>query len=65
MGITDIQEAILVLTDVEYAELRDWFGERDWERWDEQIEADSDAGRLDPLIAEAHESRTLGRLDVL
>ena len=47
MGITDSQDAILVLSDVEYAELRDWFGERDWDCWDEQIEVDSDAGRLD------------------
>ncbi|MDE0667676.1 MAG: hypothetical protein F4236_09805 [Acidimicrobiia bacterium] len=65
MGITEIQDAILVLSEVEYAELRDWFGERDWERWDDQIEADSDAGRLDSLIAEAHEARTLGRLEAL
>ena len=33
--------------------LRDWFAERDWERWDKQIEKDSEAGKLDFLIKEA------------
>lgn len=57
MTVTEIQRAILDLSEAEYAELRRWFSELDWERWDQQIEADSEAGRLDFLITEAREAR--------
>ena len=67
--ITEIQEAILALHKSEYAELRQWLAEleaeRRWEEWDEQIEADSDAGKLDFLIAEALESKANGTLEEL
>ncbi len=53
MTITDIQKAILDLPETQYAELRKWLSELDWERWDKQIEADSEAGRLDSLLDEA------------
>jgi hypothetical protein len=33
--------------------LRESFPERDWEQWGKQIEADSEAGKLDFLINEA------------
>lgn len=57
VSITDIQEAILDLPETEYTELRKWLSDLDWDRWDEQIEADSEAGKLDSLIADARESR--------
>ena len=41
------------LSEQEFADLRDWILERDWERWDRQIEKDSKAGRLDFLVEEA------------
>ncbi len=56
MTVTEIQTAILDLPEAEYAELRKWFSEVDWERWDQQIEADSEAGKLDFLITEAREA---------
>lgn len=56
MTITEIQRAILDLPETEYAELRKWFSELDWERWDQQIEADSEAGKLDFLSDEAREA---------
>ena len=47
VSITEIQEAIRVLPETEYARLRQWISDLDWERWDSQVEADAEAGRLD------------------
>ncbi len=67
--VTEMQEAILALRKTEYAQLKEWFGkletERRWEEWDEQIEADSDAGALDFLAAEALEAKANGKLEKL
>ena len=52
-----IQQAILALPEAEYKQLRQWFSELDWEKWDREIEADSEAGKLDFLIAEALEEK--------
>ena len=65
VSITEIQEAILDLPETEYTELRKWLSELDWERWDKQIEADSEAGKLDSLIEEALDARDRGTLDEL
>ena len=46
----------------EFAELYRWFSERDWERWDKELEADSQAGKLDFLVREAREEKTKGTL---
>ncbi len=51
--IEQILSSIESLSDQEFAKLRDWFAERDWERWNKQIEEDSEAGKLDFLIKEA------------
>ena len=64
-SITEIQHAILVLPETEYVQLREWISELDWERWDREIEADSEAGRLGFLIAEAREAREHSVLDEL
>jgi hypothetical protein len=37
----------------EFSELVRWLSEKEWERWDKEIEADSEAGRLDFLAREA------------
>jgi hypothetical protein len=37
----------------EFSELVRWLSEKDWERWDKEIEADSEAGKLDFLVREA------------
>ena len=55
--ITEIKDAIKALSESDYRELRQWFSELDWEKWDRQIEADSKAGRLDFLISEAYEDK--------
>ena len=64
-SITEIQQAILVLPKDEYARLREWLSDLDWERWDKQIEIDSESGQLDFLIGEAGETDTLGSIDDL
>jgi hypothetical protein len=44
----------------ELAEIFRWLSERDWERWDREIEADAQAGKLDFLVREAREGKTDG-----
>ena len=61
-NITKIQEAILALSKTDYQLLRQWIGELDKDEWDRQIEADSNAGKLDFLLAEALEAKEKGTL---
>ncbi|MEX2399241.1 MAG: hypothetical protein WD423_00620 [Rhodothermales bacterium] len=51
--VQKIEQEIEELRPKELAELRRWFAEYDNARWDEQIEADAQAGRLDALATEA------------
>jgi len=46
----------------EYGRLRQWFLERDWEIWDQEIEADSKSGKLEFLIEEARDAKARGTL---
>ena len=65
MSIDDIKQAIIDLPGEEYSELRKWIADRDWEAWDREIEADSAAGKLNFLLAEAEEDEDLGTLQDL
>ena len=60
--VEEIKDAISVLPDPMISELRKWIVEKDWENWDEQIERDSDSGKLDFLINEALDGKTEGTL---
>lgn len=51
--VDEIKAAIEALQEEDYIQLRNWFSEKDWEKWDRQIEADSGTGKLDFLIKEA------------
>lgn len=51
--VEHIERQIRELSSAEFAELRDWFLERDWAAWDAQIDVDAAAGKLDKLISEA------------
>jgi hypothetical protein len=53
--IDNIKLAIEALSPTDVILLREWILERDWQKWDRQIEADSQAGKLDFLIDEARE----------
>jgi hypothetical protein len=48
-----IEEQISELDNASFSKLRDWFIEFDQSRWDKQIEADSNTGKLDFLINSA------------
>jgi hypothetical protein len=60
--IDELKAEIERLPSEEFAELFRWLSEKEWERWDRQIEADSRAGRLDFLIHEAREEKSKGKL---
>ena len=62
MGIEEIQVAIQSLPRDQYVQLRQWFSEQDWEQWDRQIEADTEAGKLNFLIQEALVEKAHGNL---
>ena len=62
LSIAEIQQAILSLPESDYLQLRNWFNELDWEKWDRQIETDSENGKLDFLIDEAFEVKEKGTL---
>ena len=51
--IDELKKTIEALPAEDYGKLRQWFSEKDWEKWDEQIELDSKLGKLDFLIKEA------------
>ena len=57
-----IRKAIETLSEDEYVQLRQWFYERDWKKWDQEIENDSKSGRLDFLIQEAFDQKRQGKL---
>ena len=60
--VDELKSVIEALPKKEYVELRQWFSENDWQTWDEQIEADSKAGKLDFLIKEAKDEKKRGKL---
>jgi uncharacterized membrane protein len=51
--IGDIQKAVERLSPEDLAKFREWFEEFEARQWDEQIERDAKAGKLDRLAAEA------------
>ena len=63
--VEEILRSIEALSEQEFTRLREWFSERDWEKWDKQIEADSESGRLDFLAREAHGEKASGKLSEL
>ena len=54
-----------VLPETEYVQLRKGMSELDWEDWDRQIGADSEAGRLELPVGEGREAREHGVLNEL
>ena len=56
--VDELKIEIERLHEEEFTELVRWLSEKDWERWDKEIEADSEAGKLDFLIREARDAKT-------
>jgi hypothetical protein len=63
--VEDLERAVAALTAEEYREFRRWFLESDSAKWDQQIEEDSRAGKLDFLVREALEAKKEGKLQEL
>ena len=55
-----LQGEIEKLDHDEFAQLRNWLFERDWEEWDREIEEDSASGKLDDLMEAAREAHRRG-----
>ena len=62
LKVDEIKAAIESLPENDFIQLRKWFSEKDWEKWDKQIEANSESGKLDFLVREAHDEKIKGRL---
>ena len=58
----ELKAEIESLPNEEFAEIFRWLSEKEWERWDKEIEADSQAGRLDFLVRQAQEEKAKGDL---
>jgi len=63
--VQEIEAAISKLSPNDLRELRGWFEAFDTEAWDEQIEKDAKAGRLDHLIEEARRDYRNGQCSEL
>ena len=59
--LEQIEQAVLALTDAEKAKFRKWFAEFEAQRWDEQIERDAKAGKLEKLAERALAEYRAGR----
>jgi len=60
--VDELMAEIERLPGEEFTELFRWLSEKDWERWDKEIEADSQSGRLDFLMRQAREEKARGTL---
>ena len=60
--VEELEKAIDALPEEEYKQLRQWFSEKDWNKWDQQIEADSKSGKLNFLLQEALEAKSKNKL---
>jgi hypothetical protein len=60
--VDELKTAIERLPKHQFTELVRWLSEKDWEMWDEEIAADSKAGKLDFLVREAFEEKAKGTL---
>jgi hypothetical protein len=65
MDIKEIESAIARLPPSELAELAEWFAEFQAQAWDERLERDMKAGRLDSLLKEAEQDFEQGRCEPL
>ena len=50
------------LPDEEFAEIVRWLSEKDWGKWDKEIEADSAAGKLEFLVREVLQEKAKGEV---
>lgn len=56
-----LEQEIAKLSPDEFAQLRDWLLEQDWDEWDRQIEQDAAAGKLDNIMKQALADHAAGK----
>lgn len=61
MDLEQIERAVTQLPPDELAAFSNWFEEYIAEQWDQQIEEDAEAGRLDSMIEKAKRDHESGR----
>jgi hypothetical protein len=59
--VSEIEQAVRLLSAQDLAAFRAWFAEYDAQLWDEQFERDVAAGKLDALANEAIDDLRSGR----
>jgi len=59
--IQELQTRIRNLPTEEFSELREWFFQLEEERWDQQISADFQSGKLNRLIEKARREFAQGQ----
>jgi hypothetical protein len=59
--VSEIEQAVRQLSELDLAAFRAWFAEYDAQLWDEQFERDVAAGKLDALANEAIDDLRSGR----
>ena len=60
--VDELKTEIEKLPREEFSELVRWLSEKDWESWDKEIVADSEAGKLDFLVRDALDGKAKGTL---
>ena len=60
--VEELEKAITSLPEEDYSRIRQWFLDRDWKKWDREIEADAESGKLDFLLQEAAEAKKSNQL---
>jgi hypothetical protein len=63
--VEELEQKIQTLSPQELMRFSDWFGDFQWQHWDTKLEADSSAGKLDALIADARAQHAAGRSRVV
>ena len=63
--VLEIESAIERLPRDQFSKIHDWIVEKDWQKWDEQIELDSATGKLDFLAEEAIRDAKSGNMKPL
>ena len=59
-SVIEIESAISSLPKKDFWRLAEWFDQEKAKSWNEQMQADAEAGRLDFLFEEASDSRAAG-----
>ena len=63
--VEQIQSEIEALSQKDFLRLREWFAEKGWLLWDEQLKVDIVDGKLDFLLEEAMTAKSQGQLQDL